>query len=67
MAAQAGLCLKWSQTPEDRFSHDVAQIFYFQTDRSFDLVFNKMFPCISSVDISKEADLKFISFSRLVL
>ena len=26
MAAQAGLCLSWSQTPEDRFSHDEAHM-----------------------------------------
>ena len=25
MAAQAGLCLAWSETPEDRFSHDEAR------------------------------------------
>ena len=25
-AVQANLCPTWSQTPEDRFSHDVAQI-----------------------------------------
>ena len=27
MAAQAGLCLAWSETPEDTFCHDEAQIF----------------------------------------
>ena len=26
LAAQAGLCLTWSQTPEDRFSRDKADI-----------------------------------------
>ena len=26
VAAQAGLCLAWSETPEDTFSHGVAQI-----------------------------------------
>ena len=25
VAAQAGLCLAWSETPEDTFCHDVAQ------------------------------------------
>ena len=25
VAAQTGLCLTWLQTPEDRFSHEVAQ------------------------------------------
>ena len=28
VAAQAGLCLVWSETPEDTFSHDKAQMFY---------------------------------------
>ena len=27
VAEQAGLSLTWSQTPEDRFSHDVAHLF----------------------------------------
>ena len=27
MPEQAGLCLPWTQTPEDRFSRDVAQCF----------------------------------------
>ena len=27
MAAQAGLCLAWSETPEDTFCHVVAQIY----------------------------------------
>ena len=26
MAAQAGLCLTWSETPEDTFSHGVAHM-----------------------------------------
>ena len=26
MAAQAGLCLAWSETPEDTFSHGVAHL-----------------------------------------
>ena len=26
MAAQAGLCLAWSETPEDTFSYDEAQL-----------------------------------------
>ena len=26
VAGQAGLCLTWLQTPEDRFSHDVAHL-----------------------------------------
>ena len=26
MAAQAGLCLAWSETPEDTFSHDEAHM-----------------------------------------
>ena len=29
MAAQADLCLAWSETPEDTFSHDEAQLFMF--------------------------------------
>ena len=29
MAAQAGLCLAWSETPEDTFSHDEAQLLLF--------------------------------------
>ena len=28
VAEQAGLCLTWSQTPEDRFSHDEAHIYF---------------------------------------
>ena len=28
MAAQAGLCLAWLETPEDTFSRVVAQLFY---------------------------------------
>ena len=27
VAAQAGLCLAWSETPEDTFSHDDAHIY----------------------------------------
>ena len=27
VAAQAGLCLAWSETPEDRFSHDEAHVY----------------------------------------
>ena len=27
VAEQAGFCLTWSQTPEDRFSRDTAQMF----------------------------------------
>ena len=27
MAAQAGLCLAWSETPEDMFSHDEAHVY----------------------------------------
>ena len=30
VAEQAGLSLTWSQTPEDRFSRDVAQIIAYQ-------------------------------------
>ena len=28
MAAQAGLCLAWSETPEDTFSRVVAQVYF---------------------------------------
>ena len=37
MAAQAGLCLAWSETPEDTFCHVVAQI---------NIEYNVMFLCI---------------------
>ena len=29
VAAQAGLCLAWSETPEDTFCRDVARMFFF--------------------------------------
>ena len=29
MAAQAGLCLAWSETPEDRLSRDKAHLYSF--------------------------------------
>ena len=32
VAAQAGLCPTWSQIPEDRLSHDVAQMFVMHSD-----------------------------------
>ena len=33
VAAQAGLCLAWSETPKDTFSHDVAQFCFSETSR----------------------------------
>ena len=35
MAAQAGLCMAWSETPEDMFCRVVAQIEYFYLTYSF--------------------------------
>ena len=32
MAAQAGLCLAWLETPEDTFSYGVARLFYLDVD-----------------------------------
>ena len=38
VAAQAGLCLGWSETPEDTFSHGVAHLFsdYFNIKAYYD-------------------------------
>ena len=33
VAEQAGLSLTWSETPDDTFSHDEAQIYFFCGDR----------------------------------
>ena len=48
LAVQAGLCLTWSQTPEDRFSRDEAQRFlYFlqKTEHPCDLVCGRKLSC----------------------
>ena len=35
VAVQAGLCLAWSETPEDTFCRVVAHIVYFLTNKTF--------------------------------
>ena len=42
MAAQVGLCLAWSETPEDTFCHDEAHFYLLS---NFDGIFSKVANC----------------------
>ena len=66
MAAQAGLCLAWSETPEDTFSHGVAQMEFengsLKARKEHDIVFWNEYEymyhtscCSGSVDLCNTA------------
>ena len=46
MAAQAGLCLAWSETPEDTFCHDEAHMYLCCLTLDYEFQRNIMYFCM---------------------
>ena len=65
MAAQVGLCLTWSETPEDTFYHDEAHLFILKFSLSVAMVINQMHTCTEIMylveDFSRNTYVKFLS------